>query len=243
MPGLLVTATDTGVGKTQVACALVAAARALGRNVGGMKPFESGCGRDEGGRLVPADARLLRDAGGGNDPIEMVCPYALEAPLAPALAAAQAGVDVDLDVVERAYGVLSTAHPGGVVVEGAGGLLVPLDAGFTTFADLALRLSLPVVVVARPGLGTVNHTALTVEALATRGLECRGVIVNDATGATDPSVEGNVRAIERLADVPVLATLPHLPGVPDAERIANLARLLVRALSSGGKMDLPRLLS
>lgn len=237
MPGLLVTATDTGVGKTAVSAALVAAARLRGLDVGAMKPAESGCARDAFGALVPADATWLREVAGATDPLDLVCPYRLEAALAPGIAAAQEGVDVDLGEIERCYRVLSERHRDGVVVEGAGGLLVPLDPGFSTIADLAMRLGLPVLVVARASLGTINHTALTIEALATRGIECRGVILNAAEPDTEKAAAGNAKAIERLADVPVLASLPHLPG-DLRERTARLAEIL-----AGGKLDLLRLLS
>lgn len=239
MSGLLVTATDTGVGKTAVASALILAARRLGLDVGGMKPAESGCSRDAAGHLVPADALLLQQAAGGGDPLEEICPYRLEAPLAPGIAAAREGVEIDLAEIERLFRVLEGRHRDGVVVEGAGGLLVPIDPSFSTVADLAQALALPVLVVGRPGLGTINHTALTVEALSTRGIECRGVILNAAEGDTGEAAADNARAIERLVDVPVLACLPHLPSLPQVERVSRLADRLME----GRKLDLPRLLS
>lgn len=239
MAGLLVTATDTGVGKTAVASALILAARRSGLDVGAMKPAESGCNRGPDGALIPADALLLQGAAGGADPLDLICPYRLEAPLAPGIAAAREGVEIDLGEIERCYRLLERRHPHGIVVEGAGGLLVPIDPAFSTVADLALALGLPTVVVARSGLGTINHTALTVEALATRGIECRGVILNAAEGDTEQAAADNAKAIERLVDVPVLACLPHLPSVSQAERASIFAGLLI----DGRKLDLPRLLS
>lgn len=230
------TATDTGVGKTVVAAALVLAARAAGLDVGAMKPAESGCARDGDGSLVPADAILLREAAGGGDPLDLVCPYRLEAALAPGIAAALAGVDLDIEEIARRFGTLAERHRDGIVVEGAGGLLVPLDPGFATVADLAVRLELPALVVARASLGTINHTALTVEALASRGIECRGIVLNAATPESEEAAARNAEAIERLADVPVLATLPHRPG-DERDRARHFAGLL------GGKLDLDRLLS
>lgn len=239
MAGLLVTATDTGVGKTAVAAALVLAARRSGLDVGAMKPAESGCARGADGALAPADALVLHAAAGGADPLDWVCPYRLEAPLAPGVAAAREGVDIDLAEIERRFRLLEGRHRDGVVVEGAGGLLVPIDPAFSTVADLALALGLPALVVARSGLGTINHTALTVEALATRGIECRGVILNAADESTEAAAADNARAIERLVDVPVLACLPHLPGVPPGERASIVAGLLLE----GRKLDLAQLLS
>src|SRR5918912_1688031 len=171
MRGLFVTATDTGVGKTEVACAIVRAARAGGVDVGAMKPAQSGHVAGE-----PSDAARLAQAAGGADPAELVCPYTFAAPLAPAVAARLAGVEVSFGRILDAARALAARHAA-LVVEGAGGLLVPLTER-ETYADLAGALGLPVLVVARAGLGTVNHTALTVEALRARGLALAGVVLN-----------------------------------------------------------------
>lgn len=238
MPGLLVTGTDTGVGKTTVACALVIAARRAGLDVGAMKPVESGCARGPSG-LVPADAERLRLAAGGEDPPELVCPFRLEAPLAPGIAAVREQVDVTLEEIGRCHRELSARHPGGIVVEGAGGLLVPIEPGFATVADLAIFLSLPALVVARAGLGTINHTVLTVEALSARGIECRGVLL---AGAPDGSTDTNAAAIERLADVPVLGVIPQLQGSTENDRVAMLVHGFAQLLERGRKSSISALL-
>ncbi len=204
MRGLFVTGTDTGVGKTEVAAALVAGWRARGLDVGAMKPAQSWL--EEG---VPSDADRLREAAGGGDPPELVCPYSLRAPLAPAVAARLEGVRIDVGHVLSCARALARRHEA-LLVEGAGGLLVPL-ADDATFADLARALALPVLVVARAGLGTVNHAALTCEALRARGLAVAGVVLNRATAAADPSEPHNAAAIERLTGARVLASLPHEP--------------------------------
>ncbi len=206
MRGLFVTGTDTGVGKTEVAAALVAGWRARGLDVGAMKPAQSGV--EDG---LPTDADRLRTAAGGGDPPELVCPYTLRAPLAPAVAARLEGVEIDVQRVLEAAQELGRRHAA-LVVEGAGGLLVPLSAT-STFADLAVALGLPVLVVARAGLGTVNHTALTCEALRARGLRVSGVVLNRSTAAADPSEPHNAAEIERLTGARVLATLPFLPDI------------------------------
>lgn len=204
MRGLFVTGTDTGVGKTEVAAALVAGWRARGLDVGAMKPAQSGV--EDG---LPTDADRLVAAAGGTDPGALVCPYSLPAPLAPAVAARLAGVAISLAHVLACAAELGRRHAA-LVVEGAGGLLVPLTEGHT-YADLAVALGLPVLVVARAGLGTVNHAALTCEALRARGLAVRGVVLNRTTAATDPSEPHNAAEIERLTGVRVLASLPHEP--------------------------------
>ncbi|AKU92285.1 dethiobiotin synthase [Vulgatibacter incomptus] len=242
MRGLFVTATDTGVGKTAVACSLVTAMRRRGLDVGAMKPAESGCPRDAAGRLVPADARLLQAAAGGGDPLELVCPYRLEAPLAPGIAAAREGVAIDPAEVERCLRALGDRHADGVVVEGAGGLLVPLDPAFTTMADLAARLSLPVIVVARASLGTINHTALTLEALAARRIPVKGVILSAGRLEDEGAAAENAKAIERLTGAPVLASLPFAKGGSDAERIDFLSAWLDERMA-GRKLDPASLLA
>ncbi len=218
MRGLFVTGTDTGVGKTEVACAILAERRAAGLDVGAMKPAESGVGPGE-----PSDSARLRAAAGGGDPPELVCPYSFEAPLAPAVAARLAGVEIALGRILEAAGRLGARHEA-LLVEGAGGLLAPLTERETQ-ADLARALGLPVLVVARAGLGTVSHTALTCEALRARGLEVRGVVLNRTVPRDDPSVPHNAREIERLTGARVLATLPF------ARARATRARVLAEAIS------------
>jgi len=206
MRGLFVTGTDTGVGKTEVSCALVAAARADGFDLGAMKPAQSGVEPGD-----PGDAQRLRAAAGETDPPELVCPYTFAAPLAPGVAARLAGVEIRLEVILEAAQVLAARHTA-LLVEGAGGLLVPLTPRHT-YADLAVALGLPVLVVARVGLGTVNHTALTVEALRARGLAVAGVVLNRTSAESDPSVPHNAAEIERLTGAKVLASLPFLRDI------------------------------
>jgi dethiobiotin synthetase len=214
--GLFVTGTDTGVGKTEVACGLLRAWRASGRDVAAMKPAQSGV---EPG--TPSDAELLAAAAGTGDPADLVCPYSFAAPLAPAVAARLAGVEIDLARILAAARALASGHDA-LLVEGAGGLLVPLTAR-ETYADLAVALGYPVLVVARTGLGTVNHAALTVEALRSRGLTVVGVVLNAATAARDPSEAYNAAEIERLSGAPVLGAISHCDAIDRDRRIAEIA--------------------
>ncbi len=206
MRGLFVTGTDTGVGKTEVACALLAAARAGGLDAVGMKPAQSG--------LVPgerSDAERLRAAADGVEPLEAICPYTFAPPLAPALAARLEGRVVSLDVILGSARALAARHEA-LLVEGAGGLLVPLTDR-ETYADLAVALALPVLVVARAGLGTVNHTALTVEALRRRGLAVAGIVLNRTSAADDPSVPHNAGEIARVTGIAPAAVLPFAADI------------------------------
>ena len=214
--GLFVTGTDTGVGKTEVSCAVISSARAAGLDVGAMKPAESGAADGE-----PGDASRLARAAGGGDPAELVCPYRFGPPLAPAVAARLAGVEISLARLVDAARTLSSRHAA-LLVEGAGGLLVPLTPS-ATYADLAVALGLPVLLVARAGLGTVNHTALTVEALRARGLAIAGIVLNRTAAEDDPSVPHNAAEIARLTGLTPLVTLPFVRDIAGREAILRSA--------------------
>jgi dethiobiotin synthetase len=206
MRGLFVTGTDTAVGKTEVACALLAGARAGGLDAIGMKPAQSG--------VVPgeaSDAERLRAACGAVEPLEAICPHSFAAPLAPAVAARAEGRTISFAALVQAARALAARHAA-IVVEGAGGLLVPLTEG-ETYADLAVALGLPVLVVARAGLGTVNHTALTVEALRRRGLAVLAIVLNRTAAEDDPSVPHNAAEIARLTGIAPAATLPFVRDI------------------------------
>ncbi len=199
--GFFVTGTDTGVGKTVAACALIRGLRNEGIDVGAMKPMETGVDPVTG----PLDAAALCTATGNVDPPELVCPVRFALPAAPNVAAAHEGKQVDLDTVYRAFEELAARHDW-LVVEGAGGLLVPTTDS-ATMADLAAHLALPIVVVARPALGTINHTRLTVEEADRRGLDLLGVVISHdrALSAADTSNLGCLR--EWLGDR-LLAEIP-----------------------------------
>jgi dethiobiotin synthetase len=208
--GFFVTGTDTSVGKTVVACALVRELRRAGRNVGIMKPAETGVG-PEG----PQDARALRAAAGVDDPLDEICPFPLALPAAPSVAALHAGRKLDLARVMECFRRLAARHEC-MVVEGAGGLLVPL-AGRFTMADLARELGLPVLVVARGALGTINHTLLTLEALAQRGLPCAGVVVSHAGGPLSDADSRNLQALRDSLGERLVGEIPPLaPGAEPA---------------------------
>jgi dethiobiotin synthetase len=146
---------------------------------------------------------------------EEIALFSFGAPLAPLVAARLEGVELDLDDVASR---VTTGGGAFTIVEGAGGLLCPVGPGWT-IADLAGRLQLPLLVVARAGLGTVNHTLLTVHEATRRGLDVAGVVLN---GSTDESTATNAALIESFADVRVLARIPWLEGGPTADRLAEL---------------------
>jgi len=211
VPTLFVTATDTAVGKTAVASALAALLRERGRDVGVMKPVASGC-RQEGGRWVSDDGLCLARAAAVGDAHELICPVRLRHPLAPMAAAELEGRAIDLSVVWEAAERLAATHDC-LIVEGIGGIMVPITPDVAV-ADLAAAFGAPVLVVARAGLGTINHSLLTVEALRARGLRAAGVLLNACDAAPGgPAHETNPSILGRLSGVPVIGPLAHCDGV------------------------------
>jgi dethiobiotin synthetase len=207
-PGLFVMGTDTGVGKTVVAASIALAARSRGRTAAPLKPAQTGA-------PPVGDAEFAAALLGLDEPLAAIRPYALRAPLAPAVAASLEGVRLDPGVVAGAFEALSARYDL-VVVEAAGGALVPFSDG-VDMAALAATLGLPVVVAARPGLGTLNHTLLTLEALHRRGLTVLGVVLSGYPAAPGLDALTNPAALARLTPLPLLGAIPHDPGI-DVER-------------------------
>lgn len=206
--GFFITATDTGVGKTVVAAALIRLLRREGLSVCGMKPLETGC-RREGDELLPADGAFLREASGVSEPLQSLTPYRFAEPLAPWVAAERAGTEIDLKKIGEGFRELSNRYDA-LVVEGIGGIRVPIKRDYFV-SDLALDLGLPVVVVAPAYLGTINHTLLTLDLAKSVGLELAGVIVNHPFPSKNTLAEQtNLSAIEELSQVPVIGEMPHL---------------------------------
>jgi dethiobiotin synthetase len=208
MQGLFITATDTGVGKTHVGVAIVRRLKQLGLRVGAYKPAASGA---EPGPRGPVwgDVERLHEALEGEFPRERICPQKFVAPVAAPAAARLEGRLVDArQLREGAWWWRDRVEF--LIVEGAGGLLSPLSDADTN-ADLACDLQLPLLIVARRTLGTINHTLLTLEAASRRGLTVAGVILNDAAPPPpdDLSVASNAAELARLTQVPVLASFEH----------------------------------
>ncbi len=232
-PGLFITATDTGVGKTVVTCAIAHALRQHGHRVGVCKPFASGC-LGQGEDLISQDTQALIHFAQCPQPPDVVNPIRYAAPLAPAVAAEELGDPPGYERLERSLELIDTASDV-LLVEGVGGLLVPLDRN-RTVQDLATAMGYPVIVVTRAGLGTLNHTAMTVRLLRQARCHIAGLIVNgtpaDATVAGDPSIAHNPSWLERMNQVRVLATVPACDPervVPHCGRIPNV---ILRAVES-----------
>lgn len=208
--GIFVVGTDTEIGKTVVSAGLVFALRAKGCNVGVMKPVATGCMiTDE--KLINADARYLAKAAGKKED-DVINPVRFAPPLAPSVAAQMVHESIDLTVIKKAYDAV-TLHHDCVVVEGIGGIMVPItDTYFVR--DMVSDFGLPAIVVGRVDLGTINHTLMTVELLRQKNIPIIGIILNapQATGVSF-AAKTNPDVITKLSGLPVLGVLPHIDGV------------------------------
>jgi dethiobiotin synthetase len=211
--GYFVTGTDTGVGKTRIATALLRAFASRGLRAVGMKPVAAGCKRVDGA-LVNEDVTALMAASTVAAPVELINPYRFQSAIAPHLAAELAGETISLQRMGDAYVALA-ARADRVVVEGAGGFLVPLNER-EDFGDLARLLELPVVLVVGMRLGCLNHALLTAEAVQRRGLRFAGWVAN-RLDATTPAVEQNVQTLCKRLDAPLLGIVPFAVRTTEAE--------------------------
>jgi len=214
-PGLFITATDTGVGKTVATCAMAAAMRRQDRRlqISVSKPFASGCRRDREG-LVSEDTEAIAHFSDCRASLAQISPIRFAAPLAPAVAAERQQQRIDWQGLERSLNLLDDRGDV-MLVEGVGGLLVPLDPNDPkcTVLTLMQALDYPAIIVARATLGTLNHTAMTVQLLKQSGCRIAGIIINgyDVDGsAEDPSINANRQWLKRMTGCDVLAVLPKV---------------------------------
>ncbi len=205
MRGLLITGTDTNVGKTHVACAIIGDLFQAGHRVGAYKPACSGAIVDKTGFARWEDVEALRLAVGGGCSADEVCPQRFVAPLAPPVAARLEHRIVDATQLDSGLEAWRSKCDV-AVIEGAGGLLCPLTEPLSV-ADWAGRVGLPLVIVARTSLGTINHTLLTVEVAQRRGLKIAGIVLNEPTAvpAEDLSAATNAAEIAARTVIPILA--------------------------------------
>ena len=209
IPGLFITGTDTGVGKTVIAGAIAQWFARRGASVAVCKPIATGCVRRREG-LVSEDAEFLASAADSRHPLEQICTQRYAEPMAPALAARHEARPLDWSEVDRSIQQMCLGSAV-MIVEGVGGVAVPLDDQ-TTVLHLAHWLQLPAIVVARPGIGTINHTLLTVGALRSAGVNVAGVIINRYPAeSASIAEEANPAAIEKWGGVPVLCIVPEQP--------------------------------
>lgn len=209
-----ITGTDTGVGKTLVCCALLHAFAARGQRVAGFKPVAAGCGEDE----LNEDAKALRAASSMQLAYGQVNPYCFRHAIAPHLAARHSGVRIELSRILASYRELA-GQADVVIVEGAGGFLVPLNDR-QTGADLAQQLGLPVILVVGMRLGCLNHALLTAAAIAAGGLKLAGWVAN-APDAEMAALQENIEVLRERLPAPLLGVIGHLAR-PDAAAVAQL---------------------
>ncbi len=208
-----VTGTDTGVGKTLISCALLHAYTLQGKRVVGMKPLAAGC--DEDG--VNADIKQLRAASNILATLGQINPYSFLQPIAPHIAARNAGVRIELARILNSYREL-TSQAEVVIVEGAGGFCVPLNDQQTS-ADLVKELNVPVILVVGLRLGCLNHALLTVRAIADYQLECAGWVAN-VLDADMEALPENIEALRERIAAPLLGVVPY-QATPDAQVAAQ----------------------
>jgi dethiobiotin synthetase len=226
LKGVFVTGTDTDCGKTEISLAVMTALQARGLWVLGMKPVASGCDRTPRG-LRSEDARRLRALGSSEVDYDLVNPYAFEPPIAPHIAAGEAGSEVELAVIRNAAMALS-AQCDFLVIEGVGGWRVPLGPALFV-SDLPLALELPVLMVCGLKLGCINHTLLTVDSIPATGNRLIGWVANQI----DPDMHArqeNLATLAALIDAPCLGVIPWLTA-PEPRRIAE--QLAVGVLLGG----------
>lgn len=210
-----ITGTDTGVGKTLVCCALLHAFAAQGKRVAGFKPVAAGCDDDDHND----DAVALRTASSMQLAYGQVNPYCFPRAIAPHLAARHVGVRIEMRRIITSYEELVTQSDE-VIVEGAGGLLVPLNED-RTFADLARELDIPVILVVGMRLGCINHALLTMEALAAHQIECAGWVANVLDDGM-PALQENIDALRERIEAPLLGIVPHMAHADAAQAAQHL---------------------
>lgn len=237
--GLFITATDTEVGKTVITGALAAAFKDRGLDVGVIKPVASGGVENSGGELIAEDATFLMKAAGiPETERKTINPLCLAPALTPAVAARQSGISIDVEhLTTCCKRVLANRRIS--LVEGVGGITAPIWEDYLV-ADLMQELALPLIIVARPNLGTINHALLTAEYARSRGLTVLGFIINPWDAANAAILEySNIEYIARLSGMPILGKFPRSIGisVPEA-RTANLAELAEQHLAIDTILDL-----
>ncbi len=204
-----VTGTDTAVGKTFITAGLAGYYANMGQRVGVMKPIETGHENDQN---WPEDALTLHQAAQNDDPRDIVVPYIFSPPVSPWAATQITGRVIDFPLlIQKARDLM--ARYSLTFIEGAGGLAVPIDEKLT-MADIPRRLDIPIIIVSRSGLGTINHTVLTVEYARMRGLDIRGIVMNQSREQSisrDPSHQHNRAIIEKMTGVPVIGMIPIMP--------------------------------
>ncbi len=227
--GVFITGTDTDIGKTAVAAAVLLSLRQAGVDAVPMKPVQTGGVPRQDNRLGSPDLDFCLKMAGMQVDLEeydLMAPYVYEPACSPHLAAARSGRDISFDgIADALFGLLARRER--VVVEGAGGVLVPITGDKMTI-DLMERLGLPVILASRPGLGTINHTLLSLRELERRGIPILGVIFCDTKKTIWGEIEeDNIRTIERLGHAPVLGRIPYMEELNNGKITSSVFKAAV----------------
>ncbi len=237
--GIFVTGTDTGVGKTIVTASIAWNLIQAGRKVGVLKPVQTGT-------IVsgPTDIEFVQSLFGEDSPLDVACPYMFPDPVAPLVASMLSGERIDIRSIEDSYSKLADQNDT-VIVEGAGGLQVPILEDYF-MSDLAMDLNIPILIVTRPNLGTLNHTFLTLESAKRKGLDVVGIVISNYPW--DPGIpeQTNPELIISMTGVNILGILPHDNSISvEKGDIGNIKELASSRLCPelGGTFDLELFLS
>lgn len=229
-PGLFITATGTDIGKTVATCAIAAALTAQGKSVAVSKPIASGC-RTENDQLVNEDAEALKHFSVCRETLKIINPVRFAPPVAPAVAAELEGVEIDYPAIADSLGRLDNHHDA-LIVEGVGGLMVPLDNDLTVL-DLAIWLNYPVLVVVDPQLGTLSNTALTCKTIRDANLSLAGIVINRFDPETaDLAQQHNPTWLAKQNNTSIVATLPNRPDTQP-----HLGRIHPDILAAASEVD------
>ncbi|MEN2986626.1 MAG: dethiobiotin synthase [Thermodesulfovibrionaceae bacterium] len=236
--GYFITATDTGVGKTIVTAALLRGFIKKGFKVGAMKVIETGC-LDKDGILLPSDGMFLRDMAEMSESLDLITPIQFENPVSPLVASRLENVKIEIEKIFKAFEVLKKKYEY-LFIEGIGGLMVPIyeekkRKSFYFVRDLIKNLELPVIIVTRPTLGTINHTLLTIEALRSKKISIRGFIINfSEPPKNDIAEKTNPNILKEILDIPLLGVFPYLSELTkDKIGETALAHLKIEELIEG----------
>ena len=226
--GIFITGTDTGVGKTVIASALAMLLKMSGVNVGVMKPVETGC-KNRNGNLLPEDGSTLKKYAMVSDDLKDISPCRFKNPLAPMAASIFEKKRVNIKLIKKSFERLRKAHDF-IIVEGIGGLLVPISENFFT-SDLAKLFEFPLLIVCHPGLGTLNHTFLTARVAANLKLSVKGIVINNYNFETrDLAMMTNIGIIKKILKTEFLIPFPNLKNL-HSEKFFAAARKYLKNLA------------
>ena len=226
--GVFITGTDTGVGKTIIAAGIAGLLKESGVDVGVMKPIQSGV-QEKSKKLFSPDADFLVKSSGAGDDRDLVTPFCARDPISPNIAFRLENRKVDPNKIVNCFNLLSTKHDF-MIVEGIGGISVPILNNYLVL-DLIKDLGLPVIIVSRAGLGTINHTLLTAKIAENKGIKILGIVINNYPNRPGVCERTNPEIISKVSKVPILGLMPHIEGVDvDTGKLGDLIKVTKKSI-------------